>query len=87
MPNSPKCPECLKNEVIAQTFRRAASTEFKCHICKTTFQVTDFEPIEFEWLEKPKEWNIFNGLRQSTPILNGRISKSSKSKTKKKVKN
>ena len=83
MPNSPKCPKCLEDGIIAQTFRRAASADFKCHVCKTMFNKSEFEPIEFEWLEKPKDWNKFHGLRQSTPVINGKLPKAAKEKTEK----
>lgn len=61
--DSPKCPECLKDGELQQTYKVAGRAEFKCGTCKKTFTADLFSPMDYNWQTDPVGYtNYLKGM-------------------------
>ena len=64
--DSPKCPLCLETGVIAQTYKIAGKSRFKCQRCGSIFSGEVFEPVDFKWKTEPDNWqNVYEAKVKS----------------------
>lgn len=78
---NPKCPDCLTQGLIVQTYHLTGKGMFRCHDKGTLFNKVYFEPIDFEWDVKPYEWRKKHKLDvNNKPIKDGKIKKPKKVK-------
>lgn len=59
MTDSPKCLNCMNNDKTGQTYKIAGKGYFLCRDCGTSYPLSSFQPIEFEWRTKKDEWKKF----------------------------
>lgn len=62
MSNCPKCPECLKEGRLNNTYRlwgKVGPIAYKCGLCHKHFPHTSFEKESFLWLEDSDTWKAW----------------------------
>lgn len=71
MPDSPKCPECLKNGLISQTYKVAGKPYFKCHKDGKIYLKAIFTEEDYLWRENVQSWKRKNRVPEGAKITNG----------------
>lgn len=54
--DSPRCFNCISAGLTGQTYRIAGKPNFKCATCKQITNISQYQPLDFQWKTKPEKW-------------------------------